>query len=90
MAGVLLAVALTVEAALRGEGQGWLADLQSVGIDLAMSVVLLQVLRVVADAFLLPGTTLAKEIAVDRNVGAGVMELVSLLVGAMMLAYFLN
>ena len=90
MAGVLLAVAITVEAALRGEGHGWVADLQSVGLDLALSIVLLQVLRVVADAFLLPGTTLAKEIAVDRNVGAGVMELASLLVGAFMLAYFLN
>lgn len=90
MAGVLIAVAITVEAALKGEGHGWVADLQSVGIDLALSIVLLQVLRIVADAFLLPGTTLAKEIAVDRNVGAGIMELSSLLVGAWMLAYFLN
>lgn len=90
MAGVLLAVGLTVEATLHGEGAGWAADLLSVSLDLLLAVVLLQVLRVVTDLFLLPGTTLHKEIAEDRNTGAGLMEFTSLLLGALLLAYYLN
>lgn len=90
MAGVLLAVGIVVEAALGGEGAGWAADLQSVAIDLGVSIVLLQALRWLADGVLLPGTTLEHEIARDRNVGAALMEFTALIVGAWVLAYYLN
>jgi uncharacterized membrane protein YjfL (UPF0719 family) len=90
MAGVLLAVGIVVEAALAGEGAGWAADLRSVGIDLVLSVVLLQVMRWLADGILLPGTTLEHEIAKDQNVGAGLMEFTAMVSGAWVLAYYLN
>lgn len=90
MGGVLLAVGIIVEASLRGEGADWLADLRSVGIDLAVSVVLLQGMRWLADRVLLPGTTLEHEIAQDQNVGAALMEFTALVTGAWVLAYYLN
>ncbi len=90
MGGVLIAVGIIVEASLRGEGAGWAADLQSVGIDLAVSVPLLQGMRWLADRVLLPGTTLQHEIAEDQNVGAALMEFTALVTGAWVLAYYLN
>jgi uncharacterized membrane protein YjfL (UPF0719 family) len=90
IAGILLAVGITVEAALRGQGEGWLADLLSVGLDLALSLVLIQALRWLADLVLLPGTTLAQEIERDKNVGAGVTEAASFVVAALLVAHFVN
>lgn len=90
IAGILIAVGLTVEAALHGAFESWLADLQSVGMYLGLSVVLLWLLRLLVDLVLMPGTRLSKEIAEDRNAGAGVIEAASFVVGAVLLAYFLN
>jgi len=90
MAGILIGSGLIVEAALRGESGGWLADLQSVGLDLVLSAVLLQVLRAGADALLLPGAKFHEEISRDRNVGAGVLEASAYLSGAVAVAWFLS
>ncbi len=90
LAGMLLAVGITVEAALHGEFGSWANDLQSVGLYLAVSVVLLWLLRALTDLLLMPGTRLADEISVDRNTGAGLIEATSFVVGAEMLAYFLT
>ncbi len=75
---------------MRGEGKGWAADLQSVGLDLALSVPLLQGMRWLVDRVLLPGTTLQHEIPEDQNVGAALMEFTALVTGAGVLAYYLN
>jgi putative membrane protein len=90
LAGVLLAVGIVVEAAIGGEVVNWGEDLASVGIYLAVSLVLLLVLRVLADLFLLPGASLSKEVAEDRNTGAGLVEGTSFVVGALLLAFFLT
>ncbi len=90
IAGILLAVGITVEAGLHGQFHSWAADLQAVGIYLAISVVLLWILRWLTDLLLMPGTRLADEIARDRNAGAGLIEATSFVVGAELLAYFLN
>ncbi|MSP91963.1 MAG: DUF350 domain-containing protein [Myxococcales bacterium] len=90
LAGMLLAVGIVTEAALRGDGVGWAEDLTSVGIDLAASFALLTVLRWLADAFLLPGTTFAEEIARDKNAGAGFIEGASFVAGGWAVAFFLN
>lgn len=90
LAGVLLAVGIIVEAAIGGQVESWTEDLVSVGIYLGVSLVLLLVLRVLADLFLLPGASLSKEVAEDRNTGAGLVEGTSFVCGAMLLAFFLT
>lgn len=90
LAGIQLAVGLVIEAALRGEGHGWAADLSSVGIDLLLSAVLLYVLRWLGDLLLLHHSTFAEEIARDRNVGAGFVEGTSYIAGAWAIAFFLH
>ncbi len=90
LAGIQVAVGLVIEAALRGEGAGWAADLSSVGLDLALSAVLIYVLRVLGDWLLLHHSTFAEEIARDRNIGAGFVEGSSYIAGAFAVAFFLN
>ena len=90
LAGVVLAVGIIVEAAIGGPVESWSEDLASVGIYLGVSLVFLLVLRVLADLFLLPGASLSKEVAEDRNTGAGLVEGTSFVCGAMLLAFFLT
>lgn len=90
LAGIQLAVGLVVEAALRGEGSGWGADLASVGIDLAIAAVVLPLLRWLGDLLLLQNTSYTQEIAKDRNAGAGFVEATSYISGAWAIAYFIS
>jgi hypothetical protein len=90
LAGIQLAVGLVVEAALRGEGAGWRADLASVGIDLAIAAVVLPLLRWLGDLLLLRNTSYTHEIARDRNTGAGFVEATSYISGAWAIAYFIT
>ena len=90
IAGILLAVGITVEAGLHGQFHSFADDLQAVGLYLGLSVILLWLVRTLTDLFLMPGTKLAKEIATDRNAGAGAIEATSFVIGAELLAYFLN
>lgn len=90
MAGILLAAGILVQAALAGEGQGWAADLGSLGIDLVVSAVLVWVLRWAGDKLLLPGSNFHDEIARDQNAGAGFIEATTYLSAALAAAYFLN
>jgi len=90
IAGILLAVGITVEAAVHGETHDWAADLASVGIYLGLSVLLLGVLRVLTEWFLLSRARLSDEIARDKNVGAGLIEATAFVVGAEILSFFLT
>jgi len=90
MAGILLAAGIVVNAALAGEGGGWGADLLSVGLDLAVSALLIFGLRWAGDRFLLPGSTFADEIARDKNAGAGFVEATIYISAALFAATFLN
>jgi len=90
LAGILIAVGITVEAALHGEGDGWIADLLSVGMDLSVSLLLLYLLRLATDRFLLGGARLHDEIAGNRNAGVGLIEATSFVSGALLLAFFLS
>ncbi|MCC6624342.1 MAG: DUF350 domain-containing protein [Deltaproteobacteria bacterium] len=90
MAGILVAVGLVVAAGLRGDGSGWGADLASLGIDLVASGLLVLLLRWAGDKLLLPGSTFHEEIARDKNAGAGFIEAMSYVAGAVAVAYFLN
>lgn len=90
MAGILLAVGLVVSSALAGQGEGWGADLASLGIDIGISAVLVFVLRWAGDKLLLPGSTFHEEIARDQNPGAGFIEACTYVAGALAVTYFLN
>ncbi|MFO0747086.1 MAG: DUF350 domain-containing protein [Myxococcota bacterium] len=90
MAGILIAVGIVVEAALSGPGGGWAADLLSLGVDLAVSAVLVLVLRWAGDRLLLRGSTFKHEIVSDQNAGAGFIEGTVYVAGALAVAYFLN
>jgi len=90
IAGILVAVGLTVEAAVYGATTSWLDDLRAVAVYLVLSAVLVWVLRWVTNRFLLPGTRLADEIERDRNAGAGLIEGTSFVIGALLVSYFLS
>ncbi|MFZ4578489.1 MAG: DUF350 domain-containing protein [Myxococcota bacterium] len=90
IAGILLAVGITVEAVLHGEGAGWAADLQSMGVDMLAMVALLFAMRVATDRVMLGGARLKDEIVRDRNVGVGLIEATSFVTGAVILAFFLS
>ena len=90
LAGMLIAVGIVVGAALTGEGHGFADDLLAFGIDLAVSAVFVVVLRWAGDRLLLPGSDYAKEIAHDQNAGAGFIEGVVYVAGAIAVAFFLN
>lgn len=90
LCGLQVAVGLVIDAALRGESHGWMADLTSVGIDLLVAALLLPALRWLGDLLLLRGSTYAEEIARDRNTGAGVIEGASYLAGGFAVAFFLT
>lgn len=90
MAGILLAVGIIVEAAVSGEGAGWGADLLQLGVDLVISAVLVFALRWAGDKLLLADSTFKEEIVRDKNPGAGFIEGVTYVAGALAVAYFLN
>ncbi len=90
LAGLLLATGLIVAAATAGEGHGWSADLASFGVDLVVSAGLFAAVRSLADRLLIRGSTFAKEIAEDKNVGAGFIEAAVFLATALGIAFFLN
>lgn len=88
--GLQVALGWVVEAALKGQSDGWGADLTTLAVDLLVAAVLLPVLRWLGDLLLLRGSTYAEEIARDRNAGAGVIEASSYLAGGFAVAYFLT
>lgn len=90
LAGILVAVGLLIGAAMEGEGAGLGEDLVSVAIDLGVSGVGLVALRWLGDKLLLPGGSFAREIAVDKNPGAGFIEGVVYVGGAVTVTFFLN
>lgn len=103
MAGVLLAVAVVVEAALAGGGgpvavdgaarlpwAGFGADLTELVLELAVAAVLIVALRWAGDRLLLPGASYHDEIARDKNAGVGFIEAATYVAAGVAVAYFLN
>lgn len=90
IAGILIAVGITVEAAVYGLSTSWFHDLLAVATYLGASVGLVWLLRGLTDRFLLPGTCLVDEIQRDRNAGAGLIEGTSFVLGALVVSFFLS
>jgi len=72
--GVLIAVGLTVEAAIYGESVNWLSELGAVAIYLFVGGLLLWVARALFSKLFLPTGDLDAEITRDKNMGVGLLE----------------
>ncbi|MEE2643636.1 MAG: DUF350 domain-containing protein, partial [Myxococcota bacterium] len=90
LAGVLIAVGLTVESAVIGESYTFQEELKLVALYLIVASVCLLVLRLFVDRILMPGAKLSEEIARDRNAGAGLLEATSFIACAELVNYFLH
>ncbi len=84
--GYLAALGFIASAALAGASGQWVEECVTSFVLAALGVILLITARVVADAFLLPKSPLAKEVAVDRNVAAGAVAAAAFLLVAVLFA----
>ena len=71
---IVVAIGLIVLKGTAGDFVSWSENLTTFGINTMLGFALLMVLRKVADGLFLPGTTLAHEIATDRNLNAAWIE----------------
>src|SRR5437667_5745206 len=76
LGGFLVAGGLALGAAISGESFGWVQDSLDVAYFLAIWFLVITVVHFGMNRLFLPGTTLRKELFVDRNVAAGIMEAV--------------
>ena len=70
----MVAIGVVLLGATRGDFIGWNENLAMFGYFAVFGLVLLLILRKVTDFLLLPGTTIAHEIATDRNINAAWIE----------------
>ncbi|MDX2245459.1 MAG: DUF350 domain-containing protein [Bacteroidia bacterium] len=75
-AGGLISIGIIVMHAVSGVFNGWKEDLISLGKDILIVFVYLIVVRIVFDRFVLRNSNLTTEIAKDRNIGAGLLEMI--------------
>lgn len=74
--GALLAISIIIMNALLGNFTSWVDTLIEVGLQVLLGIILLPIMRLVADKILLPGQKLTDEIVnQDKpNIGAGLIE----------------
>ena len=74
--GALMGVGIIVRHAAAGDFISWAVNLQEFGLEVVLSLVLLPIVRLLADVVLLPGRKLTDEIAHQEkpNLGAGFIE----------------
>ncbi len=84
--GYLAALGYIVSTALTGATSDWADEIVTALVIALVGMVLLVTARVIADCFLLPKSSLAKEVAEDRNTAAGVMAATSFLLVAVLFA----
>ena len=87
LAGNLVAIALVIFKAVFGEFVGWTEGLVSFVVFAVIGFVLLYVVRIIVDLALLPGTKVADELAVDRNLGVAFIES-GVVISAALILYF--
>lgn len=67
LAGIMVAVSVTLYGAIAGDSQGWVKDFIGFGIYAAKGIILLFVMDVIIDRMFLPHTTFKIEIERDKN-----------------------
>ena len=73
-AGALIAIGIFVAHALKQEFASYSETGILILFEFLLSLLLIPVLRLFADKIILRGSSLSKEIAVDRNIGVGIIE----------------
>lgn len=76
LGGFLLAGGLALGSAISGESHGWAQDSIDVAYFLAVWLLVMTVVHLAMNRVFLPGTSLRKQLFVDRNVAAGLIEAV--------------
>jgi len=74
LGGFLLAGGLALGSAISGESYGWAQDGIDVAYFLAVWLLVMTVVHLTMNRLFLPGTSLRKELFVERNVAAGLIE----------------
>jgi len=75
--GTLLAVGIILMKGASGNFIGWGENLSIFAMDIALVFILLPMMRYFFDKVILPRASLDREIQHDRNLGAGILEMVS-------------
>ncbi|GAA4112752.1 hypothetical protein GCM10022393_11340 [Aquimarina addita] len=88
-AGAILAISIIVMNALLGEFEDWKTTLLDVCVQTILGLIVLPIMRVVADKILLPGQRLTDEIVNQEkpNVGAGLVEAFAYVGSAILIAW---
>ncbi|MGB3780077.1 MAG: DUF350 domain-containing protein, partial [Tunicatimonas sp.] len=75
-AGALVSIANLIRFGLMGDFYSWTESLTNVGVDVAMGLLFLPIVRLLTDKILLPGSKLTDELVNQEtpNVGAGLIE----------------
>ena len=87
LAGNLIAIGLVIFKAVFGEFVGWMESLVSFAVFAVIGFVLLYIVRIIVDFVLLPGTRVAHELTVDRNIGVAFIES-GVVISAALILYF--
>lgn len=88
-AGGLISIGIIIMRAVSGSFTGWEKDLKVLALDIAIIFVYLIVVRLVFDKFVLRNSDLNTEIANDKNLGAGLLEMVVSICFSVVLFYVL-
>ncbi len=88
-AGILIAIANIVRFAISGDFLGWTAQFSNIGIDLLLGLLLLPLVRFLADKILLPGRKITDELVYQEkpNVGVALIEAFAYIGGSVLLTW---
>lgn len=84
--GYLVAIGIIMRVALKGAGSQLIVETMTTLILAVFGIALLLFARLIADKVLLPASVLSKEIAADRNIGAGAIAAASFVSVALLYA----
>jgi len=88
-AGVLVAIANLIRFAISGDFISWGASFSNVGVDLVIGLLLLPVVRFLADRVLLPGRKITDELVNQEkpNIGVGLIEAFAYIGGSVLITW---
>lgn len=88
-AGVLVAIANLIRFAVSGDFIGWGESFTNVGVDLVIGLLLLPVVRFLADRVLLPGRKITDELVNQEkpNIGVGLIEAFAYIGGSVLITW---
>jgi len=88
-AGILIAIANIVRFAISGDFIGWTEQFTNIGIDLLLGLLLLPLVRLLADKILLPGRKITEELVHQEkpNVGVALIEAFAYIGGSVLLTW---